>query len=406
MTKRILNCLVLLFFLALPGFAEGSRIITLEPPVAYTCCHGMVWGPDEETLIIQDNNIFKTEEEKEAFTKKYEGLEVCSTAQLFDRTILAYDLTGKLVRFYDFGFIPMPSIQHHSEDLYWVQSVGEDEPHHLVDFRNGKVVIGDFNFPEDYDTEDPDFFRDVLPDPTKLRRVGYAESWHFLWGPVGMCPSNWRTGVMVQTRDGWSFVGELGGEQYYRVLSQYITAMNDNAYFLSLGYPGHPAIWEIRPDNKVRVLKAFPKGYGNFPADKDIPSYPGLKGFGKYYDFLAGLQMPVGVFAGNHGLLWVLTREVTEGSQPSYTLWGINVNQDRIEKEYHLPILPPNRNTYLEVVPGEKYWAFLLKGRLEGIGRYVDGGLDTVLLIPAEEIEGNQRSSKLPMNISTERGQK
>lgn len=128
-------------------------------------------------------------------------------------------------------------------------------------------------------------------------------------------------------------------------------------FLLELG-ADPPYLEQLAPTR--RRLEAFPPGYGPPP---DAP--PGLQGRDAAWAHLTAMEtssMPAGLYARGRWLL-LLTRQPLGGGKTQWRLHRLDPVRDRLEGSFELPTTAPE----ILIAPGEKRWAIVELGPLQGV---------------------------------------
>lgn len=136
-----------------------------------------------------------------------------------------------------------------------------------------------------------------------------------------------------------------------------LARIGDQLFFLQLG-ADPPYLQQLAPTR--RRLEAFPPGYGSPP---DAP--PGVQGRDAAWAHLTAMEtsfMPTGLYARGRWLL-LLTRQPLGGGKTQWRLHRLDPVRDRLEGSFELPTTAPE----ILIAPGEKRWAIVELGPLQGV---------------------------------------
>jgi hypothetical protein len=156
----------------------------------------------------------------------------------------------------------------------------------------------------------------------------------------------------------FEFLGEIPGPSYYVLGHQYITALKGRDYALLMS--NHPVILEFPRNGPPRTLDIFKSTqYGsiyNVPALKTQAVGPSSDE--PMYREIEGLSIPIGLYGGRDGFLYLLTRE-SEAGDTTWRLFQINPITGKIVGE---PMTLPTAARHLTAVLGTNSWYFVEKG--------------------------------------------
>jgi hypothetical protein len=170
---------------------------------------------------------------------------------------------------------------------------------------------------------------------------------------------------------------------YYVLGHQYLASLGSTAYFVLMDQT--PLIFEAPHGKKARALKAFPSDYRRAPKFKT--SMAGPSDAEPLFREVEELTIPVGLY-GQDKMLYLLTRRPGEKGTTVWSLFQIDVQNDRISGELRLP----TSVHHLTVVPSHGSWFFLEKGPVQGMGTQE---LYSILSIPTNWISSPSTS---PLN--------
>jgi len=133
-----------------------------------------------------------------------------------------------------------------------------------------------------------------------------------------------------------------------------------------------------------------------FKSPPVLPDYTTPDEYVQLMDIVEKSEMPVG-FYGWHGALYVLWKENILTSDHPWHLTKISVNLDEdsgkvMSTDRVGDVTLPSEASHLLLVPGDKYWAVLEKGPIEGFGIQDE---HAVRFIPSQMLEDFRVNSTL-----------
>jgi hypothetical protein len=162
--------------------------------------------------------------------------------------------------------------------------------------------------------------------------------------------------------------------RFYLLGNPYIAAVRGEAFYLVMDDP--PYLVRAGDGIRRRVAGLSTSSFHR----PQLPSQRGEGGVKAAYSVLERASMPVGLYGWN-GYLYLLSRETVEGRAGlAWVLAKIDPDTERIMSSRVLD----STASHLSVVPGQKFWAFLEKGPVRGVGLQNIPGM---LLVRTAEIE-------------------
>ena len=195
---------------------------------------------------------------------------------------------------------------------------------------------------------------------------------------------NWRTGVVRISLDApasFEVLYELDIDDRTALGCRLALPLIANlpgrrSYLLAL--EDRPRIYELRPGAEERPLTAFPERFAFSPALGESAN-PGKESIPGIFSDLEKATTPVGLF-GWEGALYLLTRSPAADQGTDWWLTRIDPATDALAGTVRLA----TKANHLMVVPGDRYWALIEKGRVEN--SYEDQDITGIVAVPAEEI--------------------
>jgi hypothetical protein len=172
---------------------------------------------------------------------------------------------------------------------------------------------------------------------------------------------------------------------FYLVGNSYITATRDAAYFVAMDKA--PAIFRISArGNEVERLNAFPDEYRTRPDFHTVMRGPDSAP--AHFAELETFAVASGLYAQD-GMLYLLTRKPDDKGGTTWSLYKIDPEKDRLLGKVNLP----TSANLLTVVPSQKAWYLLERGRLQA-GQRQD--IDNLLVIDSAAIAALSLPSACP----------
>ena len=162
--------------------------------------------------------------------------------------------------------------------------------------------------------------------------------------------------VPVTDPSKFEFLADIPAPDYYVLGHQYIASLKETDYALLMSK--HPVILEFPRQGRMRSFEIFPRTDTKYDIDTLKSEAAGNSSDEVMYKEIEGLSLPVGLYGGKDGFLYLLTREPENGAT-TWRLFQIDPAQRKILGE---PMRLPTTTNHLSVVVGSASWYFLEKG--------------------------------------------
>jgi hypothetical protein len=163
--------------------------------------------------------------------------------------------------------------------------------------------------------------------------------------------------------------------RFFLIGQSYLTSTQGNPYYLIMGET--PSVFKPNGSSfeLVRVTKSGSQPLGR----PELPQRINMETTKLLFEHLERTAAPVGLY-GRNGFLYILMRTPDEGR----TIWTLLKVDPRTNTALWNRVVNTSAN-YLVVVPGEKYWAFVEKGPVNGPGQQK---VYSFLKVPTRIVEG------------------
>jgi hypothetical protein len=163
---------------------------------------------------------------------------------------------------------------------------------------------------------------------------------------------------------------------YYVFGYQYLTSIGPVGYFLALDKEA--TLYRVPPGGgAVARPNAVP------PAFRSLPELPKpMTGPGdaqKFYAELAGKTMPAGIYGGEDGFLYLMTRQPAPRGATDWTLYRIDAEGNKILGHGSLR----TKAKHLTVVPSKNAWYFFERGEVTPTGSQE---INSMLVVDADRL--------------------
>lgn len=208
----------------------------------------------------------------------------------------------------------------------------------------------------------------------------------FSFGAVKDSPGKFRFGFFrapLGAPSDFKFLREFPEVDYYLLGHQYLTGLEGDEYGVLMN--DKAVIVQFAADGNERVLDVIPEKYRVIPRLQTDTSIPNSEA--AMFKEIEGLTIPVGLYGGSHGLLYLLTREPKSGGG---TLWQLfPINPDR--SEVFDPIQLPTTTNHLTIIDSPRDWYVFEKGAVQPPGKQTIGSM---LVIPNSMIQNHSVPKK------------
>lgn len=193
---------------------------------------------------------------------------------------------------------------------------------------------------------------------------------------------------------GYSFLG-MGTQSrdryfernFYVLNLYYIAALGDTGYILNMHEKPDIIVVTLetdKPNIKHEQLKDLPEELGIIPNYEYSDEYGGTKAT-NFYRLIEASALPIGLYSWGDSLYLLTKSEMDANWETEWTLHELDPTNGEIRGSNILHTRSPN----LLIVPGERYWAFIQKSQVQGIGALRIPYMETssMILVPSEWIE-------------------
>src|SRR5215203_175430 len=181
----------------------------------------------------------------------------------------------------------------------------------------------------------------------------------------------------LQKIKNFNFVRDFQDVDYYLLGHKYLASLGSDGYFLQMSSEGQ--IYRVPADGHGRAiaLKAFPEDYKSIPRLRAVSAGPSSDK--ALFEEIEGLKIPVGLYGGFDGFLYLLTRQPREDRKTLWLLHQIDPRRDQVLGQIELP----TSAAHLTIVPGRDNWYVFEKGPVQSASQQ---RIATMLTIPSSLI--------------------